>query len=770
MAGEQFGLPDPLAYIFGGTSGLSYPELKRRREIAAILAARGRKAPQNIGEGLTYLGESIANRFENQRLSEAEKAQRATDEAGLAPPPAVTATVALPAPPAPAGVVTPPNNQAGPIQAPPTGDPNTLFNPARAQDQPYTPAVPPVPAVTPAPRAGLDDDPVWARRSQAIAGIESGGAKDPYRLMGARTRTGDRAIGKYQIMGANVPSWTEAALGQRMTPEEFRNDPAAQEATARHRFTQYADKYGDEGAARAWYAGEGGMKNLGATDVHGRLTVGGYGQDFMRRMGGPGAVAGAPPGSRESIAAIVTQAPQGPPTPQEIASQGIQQEVLGGGGGGGERFPPTAAVGRAGVASDASPVGAVPVGAATQNAIGDTLQARRNAITGTLQQQRPPAGPVLAQRSVPMTASDQPQNWIGQTLPPIVRGGPPSTEAIPPPNTMEYPDPGPRPGAPLPTEQMRRDWAVMHQPYKYSDEARDLAAKRFQRAQQMQQEEYRNAREGWEQRDRARTEWNLKGPQRRAEDLKTRLEIQAKQAELAGQPDVARKLRADADKAEREAAKPEMVGAKGTQFQRPAGASPDTPFTVPPGLPQPTEDALTADQAKGVEFVLRTAGDLAKLETMDNGKILATPTEALRDVPGVGNLLVSPQYQQARNAANNWGAGFIQRVSGAAVSPSEADRNLPAFLPRPGDSDEELAAKSQRRRTYTEAVSRTSGREGLKVIEQEVKKLNEDYSFAAEGKKPPVRVNSPREAESLNPGQRIILPDGRPGVVPRKGQ
>ena len=92
----------------------------------------------------------------------------------------------------------------------------------------------------------------WKARSAGIAGIESGGAKDPYSLVGARTRTGDRAIGKYQIMGANVPQWTAAALGQPMTPEQFRASPDAQEATFRHRFGQYVDKYGEEGAARAW--------------------------------------------------------------------------------------------------------------------------------------------------------------------------------------------------------------------------------------------------------------------------------------------------------------------------------------------------------------------------------------------------------------------------------------------------------------------------------------------------------------------------------------
>ena len=35
------------------------------------------------------------------------------------------------------------------------------------------------------------------------------------------------------------------------------------------------------------------MKNLGATDMHGRLTVGGYGADYMNRLGGAAAPAQA---------------------------------------------------------------------------------------------------------------------------------------------------------------------------------------------------------------------------------------------------------------------------------------------------------------------------------------------------------------------------------------------------------------------------------------------------------------------------------------------
>jgi hypothetical protein len=116
---------------------------------------------------------------------------------------------------------------------------------------------------------------------KAIANIESGGRYD---LLGPVTGSGDRAFGKYQVMGNNVPEWTRAALGRSMTPEEFRNNPDAQEAVFKHRFGQYVEKYGPTGAAKAWFAGEGGMNNPNAKDLYG-TTVESYARRFNAGLG-----------------------------------------------------------------------------------------------------------------------------------------------------------------------------------------------------------------------------------------------------------------------------------------------------------------------------------------------------------------------------------------------------------------------------------------------------------------------------------------------------
>ena len=113
--------------------------------------------------------------------------------------------------------------------------------------------------------------------SGAISRIESGGN---YAELGPVTNTGDRAYGKYQMMGANIPEWSKAALGRSVTPQEFLANPQLQDTIFKHRFGQYVDKYGPGGAARAWFAGEGGMNNPNAKDQLG-TSVSSYERRFL---------------------------------------------------------------------------------------------------------------------------------------------------------------------------------------------------------------------------------------------------------------------------------------------------------------------------------------------------------------------------------------------------------------------------------------------------------------------------------------------------------
>jgi len=89
---------------------------------------------------------------------------------------------------------------------------------------------------------------------EAIANIESGG---DYSAIGPVTKSGDRAYGKYQVMGANIPSWTKQALGKSLTPEQFLADKDAQEKVFEDQFTRNTAKYGSaQDAASVWFSGK----------------------------------------------------------------------------------------------------------------------------------------------------------------------------------------------------------------------------------------------------------------------------------------------------------------------------------------------------------------------------------------------------------------------------------------------------------------------------------------------------------------------------------
>lgn len=140
----------------------------------------------------------------------------------------------------------------------------------------------------------------------AIANIESGGN---YKALGPTTEKGDRAYGKYQVMGANIPSWTKQALGVSMTPQEFLASPEAQERVFEDQFARNTAKYGSpQDAASVWFSGKPLAKAGQRADILG-TTVPAYVNKFNEVYGRQPAVQNA------MVAPITGENPMLSPTP-----------------------------------------------------------------------------------------------------------------------------------------------------------------------------------------------------------------------------------------------------------------------------------------------------------------------------------------------------------------------------------------------------------------------------------------------------------------------
>lgn len=109
---------------------------------------------------------------------------------------------------------------------------------------------------------------------------ESGGN---YRAVGVWVG-GDRAYGRYQVMGANIPSWTAKYYGRRLTPQQFLMNNAAQDAVVRGVLGGYVKKYGYRGAASAWYSGNPNL-HMSTRAQPGGPSIKKYVDDVMGRAG-----------------------------------------------------------------------------------------------------------------------------------------------------------------------------------------------------------------------------------------------------------------------------------------------------------------------------------------------------------------------------------------------------------------------------------------------------------------------------------------------------
>lgn len=118
-----------------------------------------------------------------------------------------------------------------------------------------------------------------------VESMGSGGYDAVGPVMESGSYAGDRAYGKHQVMGKNIPSWTEQYYGVRMTPDQYLKNPAAQDAVFRGKFGESVDKYGNmQDAASVWFTGQpyDVGENRDDTYITGEQYVGKFNQGLRR--------------------------------------------------------------------------------------------------------------------------------------------------------------------------------------------------------------------------------------------------------------------------------------------------------------------------------------------------------------------------------------------------------------------------------------------------------------------------------------------------------
>lgn len=105
--------------------------------------------------------------------------------------------------------------------------------------------------------------------ASAIGKYESG---DNYSVLGkvipSGIYKGDRALGRYQIMSKNLPSWSKEALGREVSKEEFLQNPQIQDKIAEFKIGQIYNNYGNvEDVASVWFTGQPASRSGGKKDL-----------------------------------------------------------------------------------------------------------------------------------------------------------------------------------------------------------------------------------------------------------------------------------------------------------------------------------------------------------------------------------------------------------------------------------------------------------------------------------------------------------------------
>lgn len=122
-----------------------------------------------------------------------------------------------------------------------------------------------------------------------------------------------------------------------------------------------------------------------------------------------------------------------------------------------------------------------------------------------------------------------------------------------------------------------------------------------------------------------------------------------------------------------------------------------------------TYAARMDDATNSIKKIMETDFDPAGI--MQNIDFFGSP-----DI--IANYMRSPEGQQYRQAQENWISANLRKESGAAIPEQEMDREIKKWFPYPGDKAQNIAQKSQARKTAERGMRKAAGGSYQELIDQ----------------------------------------------------
>ena len=119
---------------------------------------------------------------------------------------------------------------------------------------------------------------------------------------------------------------------------------------------------------------------------------------------------------------------------------------------------------------------------------------------------------------------------------------------------------------------------------------------------------------------------------------------------------------------------------------------------------------LTEQQSKDVGYYQRGIDAAATLSQFENELTNFSQAKLAELAPlGLGNYARSPEFRQAKQAADSFLTSILRKDTGAAITNQEFDIYGPMFLPQPGDDPATLSQKRRARVVAMDAIRSSLG-------------------------------------------------------------